>query len=690
MKMKLGKLSNIDIYYYIHNPQAWIETLFVNKAGKKYTAPKQSWERIAIAWITYFMMDDSGRSTAKTWDYMICAILKAILLQRRFVVFFSGDARRGNSKTREYVGRWIEEYPRFAETIVPIDNIRGAIVRNRGGTTELPFKNGSLFKSYTPDWNSLGENTQSDRCNELIFNEWTSYPQPSSMVENVEPIATGTNYYRSNTMNFRIFMEKILGTPLGNITNEQFMEIYEQRPGYIPREHITSKSQPTDKALSEFFRGFNEIFGFTYHAGIKDNEIQFPQIKNKEDIILFFENYLDGDPVYGNKIVYDGSAKRPSDECFLYKTEHTNRINGDDPRYNEFNISVDELGLEWDGIVYDSNIIAKARQGMLKEDYDRVYGGKWTEGTSHRPYSPEDIDRCRDKIKPICERGPQHNNSIFVMGADAAKGTEQMRRGKGNVNTAGKGDDACGVGILVGDGTQKNPHKVIYAFMARDVRAEPAAVQLHKAHKKIGFNLIAIDPNGGGGPLVDALGKGKIELDNKIYEYEPLIMHDYEGQKDGDRCLMYISRSEKIITEAHRLSESSSPFRGDDMLLDSMHTNLQNLIEKGGVVFPERADSRQILMLHEAGEITKEEVEVFLALEEMVQQLTRIQYKLDNKLPTTDKRVRTRNGVFQYSRSNKKDLAMSLIYGLYVANIWKRWDERRGETNANSFSVVYG
>lgn len=690
MKTKLGKLSNIDIYFYMHNPKRWLETLFTNRNGNIYKAPEQSWTRIEMAWRTYFMMDDSGRSTAKTWDYMICGIVKAILLSKRFVVFFSGDARRGNSKTREYVGRWIEDYPRFADTIVPIDNIRGAIVRNRGGTTELPFKNGSLFKSYTPDWSSSGENTQSDRCNELIFNEWTSYPQPSSMVENVEPIATGTNYYRNNTMRFRIFMEEILGTALGQITNEQFEEIYAQRAGYIPRAHVTDKSQPLDFALSEFFRGFNEIFGFQYHEGIEDDGLQFPEIGTKEDIEKHFADYIDGDAVYGNKIVYDGSAKRPSDECYIYKEEHMSRIEHGDPRYNHFNISVDELGIEWDGLIYDSNVIAKARQGMLREDYDRVYGGVWTEGASHRPYDPIDIDRCRGQIDLIHKRTVEHQDSVFVAGVDAAKGTEAMRRGKGNINTAGKGDDAGCVGILVGNGTPVNPHKVCFAFKARDVRSEPLAVQLQEAHKKIGFNLIGIDPNGGGGQLVDALMKDRIELGNDLYIYKPLIMHDYEVEKIGDRCLMYISRSEKLITEAHRLSNSASPFRGDDMLLDSMHTNLRNLIEKNGVVFPEKINERQLLMRYELGEISEEEVEMRMTMEEMVQQLVRIQYKLDKKLPSIDKRIRTANGVFQYARTNKKDLAYSLIYALYIANIWGRWDERLSSKSNSSYNVVYG
>lgn len=690
MKTKLGVLSNIDIFFYMHNPRRWIETLFTNNNGQIYRAPKQSWERVDKAWRTYFMMDDSGRSTAKTWDYMICGIVKAVLMAKRFVVFFSGDARRGNSKTREYVGRWIEDYPMFADAIVPIDNIRGAIVRNRGGTTELPLKNGSLFKSYTPDWSSSGENTQSDRCNELIFNEWTSYPQPGSMVENVEPIATGTNYYRNNSMRFRVFMETILGTPLGKITNEQFAEIHSQRKGYVPRGHITDKTQPLDFALSEFFRGFNEIFGFTYHKGIEDSGIQFPAIKTKENIIEHFAEYIDGDPVYGNKIVYDGSAKRPSDECYIYRQEHTRRIESRDPRYDHFNISVDDLGIEWDGIVYDSNVIAKARQGMLREDYDRVYGGIWTEGASHRPYDPQDIDKCRQEIDLVHERTVKNKESVFVLGVDAAKGTEAMRRGKENINTAGKGDDAGGVGVLVGDGTSVNPHKVCYIFKARDVRSDPLAVQVQEAHRKIGFNLIGIDPNGGGGQLVDALMKDKIEIGNEIYEYKPLIMHDFEVERKGDRCLMYISRSEKLITEAHRLSESASPFRGDDMLLDSMHSNLRNLIEKGGVVFPNKINERQLLMRYELKEISEEEVEMRLSMEEMIQQLIRIQYQLDKKIPSTDKRVRTANGVFKYARTNKKDLAYSLIYALYIANIWGRWNERLSSDSPNEFNVIYG
>jgi len=690
MDDKLGILSNADIYYYMHNPKVWIETLLTDEGGKIHTAPKQSWIRIQRAWETYFMMDDGGRSTAKTYDYMLCGIAKAILLEKRMVVFFSGDARRGNSKTREYVGMWIEDCPMFADAVVPMDSVRGAAVRNRGGTTELPLKNGSLFKSYTPDWQSSGENTQSDRCNELIFNEWTSYPQPGSMVENVEPIATGTNYYRNNTMRFRAFGETLLGTPLGRQTNEQLIEIHSERKGFIPREHITDKTQPLGRCLSEFFRGFEVIFGFTYQDGVKDDGIGFPVIKTKEDIEKYFANYVDGDPVYGNKIVYDGSAKRPSDECYIYKQEHMEMIDKGDVRYGNYNISVDELGLEWDGIIFDSNVIAKARRTMLREDYDRVYGGKWTEGSSHRPYDPEDVERCRGDINIILSR-EEYPDDIFVLGVDAAKGTEQMRRGGDNVNKAGKGDDAGGIGVRVGKGTFENPHEVVFGFKARDVRAEPLAVQVHQAHNQIGFNLIAIDPNGAGGNLVDALIKPNIEVNGEKFKFTPLIMHDFEeAEKEGDRCLMYISRSEKLITEAFRLSDSASPFRGDDMLLDAMHTNLRNLLEKGGVVFPQRIDDRRLLQMYENKEMSKEEMNIRLDLEEMLDQLVKIKYQLDKKLPTQDKRVRTTNGVFRYARTGKKDLAYSLIYSLFVANIWGRWNEKLSEANANSFKTVYG
>jgi len=688
------------VYYYMHHERVWLSHLFSDRSGIPFNTDELCWQRIGIAWRTYFMLDDSGRSTAKTHDYMLMALGKMALMPNISTVYFSLDARRGSDKTNAYAGKWLKNCPYFAERIKPLDSVRGAIVRNKGNTTEIPFKNGSLYKSYTPDWASLGENTQSDRCNVLIFNEWTSYPTPEAMVTTVEPIATHTNWAQNGTANFRVLMERALGKPLGRLTDAIMLEQNADRPDYVPRPHLINAKPVSDAEVLEiFFRGFKKIFGFDYHAGLQHDELGLIPIQTRADVELFFADYLDGDPVYGNQIVYDGSAKRPSDDCYLYTEYHWSKTYGEgflydgsekhsigslldkqqvgDPRYGHFNISVDDLDSKWDGIIYNSNVIDKAREQMLTEEYNRVYGGLWVEGMSHKPYDAHEIMQCRRDVAIIAERADDDRDAVFVMALDAAKGTEAMRRGQDNVNMSGKGDNAAAIAVRVGQGTADDPHSVIFGYKALDVRSDPVAVDIHRFHHQFGFNLIGVDPNGGGTQVIDSLAKPMIDLGTGWMNFEPIIPHDYVGDLDGDRCLMFMSRSEKLITEAYRTSETQSPFRGEDMLINAYHTNMRNLLEKRGVVFPQAYSTMQILALHNNGQWTDEQLEAYVCIQEALEQLVNIRYVLDKRSTKIDKRIRTTNGVFKYEAKGKKDLAMALIYALFIAEVWLKWNQSR-------------
>jgi len=689
-KRGLQKLTPRAVYYYMHNPRVLLPILFQNQKGDPWKTADKCWELIDIAWITPFLEDHSGRSSAKTYNHILISLAKMSILPGRTSRIISLDARRGKGISQKYVEPKLEECPVFSAMIKPLDSKRGAVLRKVDNGVFLPYLNRSDYRAYTVDWQKEGLSASSDRCNHLVFNEWTGFPNPDDMVEHVEPIATDNNYMRFNTMMLRESIERALQERLGKLSDEILVKLE------LPRDYFHPEIKPLnfEPARDLFYENFKRAFQFDYREGEGIKELDLPPIKSQDDLINFFSPYLDGDPVYSNQIVYDGSAKRPSDPCHSHHTWFQKKVLENDPRYHVFHTNYKEIGRKWNGIIYDTNVISKYRSQNLEEDYKRVWLGLWTEGTHRRPFSREQVEPCcSGDIKFIFHRT---DDSIFVFGGDAAHGTEAKQRGRGNVNYRGRGDDAGGVTLQVGSGTAENPHKLVNIYKAEDVDSDFMAHDIHKLYNRYIYALAGLDPNGGGGQVMKSLRKSTLTINDQEFDYtgepgsdgEPLTLHDFIGTEDdvlndnAVKCFIYMSRGERLLVEVHREKPNLSPFTGEDVLLGLFYKTLRTLLEKGGIVFPEWLDPITLNGLHNHGKINKKEFKQYLLLHEMLDQLTGIQYVEDRKLPTADKRVRTSHGEFKYTSAKKKDLALALMYAVITADAWVKLHGLPGEENA--------
>lgn len=700
---RIGRLQPLDVYFYAHNEVQWIIRLF----GKPYQSyPEINWHRIRMAWRAKFLLDDSGRSTAKTYDHMLVGVAKCALFRNRMMDFFAIDKEKGVEIFDQYIDPWIQSCDNFIERLeVAYNSKEPKIIHSQSGA-KLKFKNLSVAKTYTPGIRTGGKKALSDRANHVIFNEWTSWPgEAVNIIEDrIKPIATRGSLYNRKTIDLRIVTETSLGIPLGRISNETLSEWNHSKPGYVPRPHLLER-KPDDSfevARKRFLRNFRIAFGFNYEDGIKDAGLNFRELNSVDDIVDFFKDYLKGDPVYQNQIVYDSSAQRPSDphyefvEYFWrridahdpayealtdltvnadYIKEELKKVENPDPRYHWFNCTVDDIPERYDGIIYDSDIINDARGTMLDEDFQRIYGGRWREGSVHKPFSMEDINKCRQdpNVTILTER--DNAQSIFILALDAAQGTDRLRKGEDNRNTHGKGDDAAGCVCKVGMGTPEKPHSIHLIYKAEDVSKDPMAVDVHRLHQKFGFDLIPLDPGGGGKALAERLEKRKILIDDQVLDFVPLVPIDYIHDNDGyfppiQHKLVFISRSTKMITEIWRQSFNMPPFKDDGEMRNAMIVNAQTLFAKQGVVFPPALKLRQMIALRNHGKMTDEDMRNQQNLEEAIVQMSKIHYEMDKK---TNQRVKTNSGHFKYVFPRRKDLAMVIVYALFMAQIYVKW-----------------
>jgi len=683
----IGLLNPSDTYYYAHNPMEWIEELL--SMGPD-AFPQANIDRILIAWVSTFLLDDSGRSTAKTYDHILIALLKCTLFPRRKANLFSMDKNRGVEIMKLYIGMWIEQNHNLAKRLKnPYKNRKPKISENQKGA-RIGWNNGSIFMTYTPGLHSKGDSAQSDRSNHLIFNEWSSWGDMDTIVDSIEPINTYTNNQWATSIKLRIATERALGIPLGRLTNDYLIRANEGKPNYQPRRWLL-ESKPID--IEETITAFKRNFKLAFLFDCPD------KIESVEDLETFFALYLDGDPVYQNQIIYDGSAKRPSDESYIFHEEVQKKIDPThedyDPHYGYYNCGIDDIPEEWDGIIFTSAIVRKARKTMLKEDFDRVWGGKWTEGQSHRPFDPADVKRCRTSSINIITERPPNDKSIYILTVDSAKGTEAMRKGASQENLVGKGDSGASCIIRVGEGTKECPDEVVHVWRwdGLEVKKDPMAFDIHQLQEKFGFELIVLDPNGGGGDLADCLMKPRLDLQNKLIDVVPIISVDYPepskylvyGNTPVFQNMMFFSRSTEMINLAYMKSEKVSPFRDDGELKSKMIDISQSAFSAGRVNFPEMMTKQKLIELRNKGDITLQEQMVTVNLEDAITQFIKVRFEVH---PRTRAKLTTQYGMFKFKFPKRKDLSIVILYGLIMADVYRRFQKLVKQHNPEGYALA--
>ena len=667
-------LKPIEIYALMHDPMLCIDYMIgIPRSGFD---PLQI-ERLERQWRSTFFMDDSGRSTGKSHNLMLEDTAKLPLIPARTGILLGMDKKIGSELFDEHIKNWINGDGHLKDyyTVRRAD-MEGRVRKQEYGAIAefrcahkfkgLP-KTLSSIKTMTPDMGKEGKSLQSWRVNFIHFSEWTSWNKPDIISETITPIATRTNGMYKNTQTLRILSETHLQRPLGELNDKRYSLAFGLVKDRKPRSHIgVHERLSVAEAIFRFKNNFFEVFGFSYDDAIGYKDIGFKQIRTEDDLVRFFELYMRGDEVYSNKIIYDGSAKRPSDECFIFRKFFSDMIADGHPSYNDFNCSVEDIDPRFDGIIYDSAIVKMAKDSMLDEDYQRVYGGKWIEGYKNKPYDPASITRSMRDYYPLPVREEGYE---YIIAVDSAKGTERMRS-KGKAKGTGHGDDGAASVIRIGNGTTDVPHRLAYVYIAEDVRKDPMAMDIHRLVNIFQPIMVCLDPGGGGGDLADSLAKPRlIDEFGEVHDYAPIVPHDYELDDAGVvRILHFISRANEFIRAVYVRSESDkATWRGDDALVNKEHETVSSMFEKGLVEVPLTRSRFELADLGNSGKMTSEEIEALIAAKKSIDQINAIRYMID---PRTGARKKTANGLFQFASPRRKDLAYCNIYGLFMANVF--------------------
>ena len=304
-------LTALEAYYYLHNPILAIKWIW------GFDLPWTSVERLYFYWYAKFATDCSGRSTAKSHDAITVFNAKCILIPGQKSLLLGQDKSIGTEFFDEYVTPWINRCPLYKQFIVPYRGKGDKRPAHKDGSVHLRFMNDSIFETFSPDWRRGAKKVQSHRVNRLIFNEWTSYHKMEAMEMEVEPIVSRTNYFHRNTRKFQEAMEKWIGEAMGLANNAELGYIHKGEPYYTARPNLDGKHLKSFKAVRDkFYKNFQLCYQFDYEQGV-DKDV-FKPIRNKQDIRDFFKLFLEGDPVYQNQIIYDGSAKRPEDDSIQW------------------------------------------------------------------------------------------------------------------------------------------------------------------------------------------------------------------------------------------------------------------------------------------------------------------------------------------------------------------------------------
>lgn len=684
-----------EAYQHLHNPVPWLEWLFERTFDEFQT------ERVHFNWVYKYFNDTSGRSTGKTDNNVVCELGKNILISRRRSIMLALNEDTEEEIFLKHVDAHIDE--QLLRDSGRAGNFRQFVTGRRqkgqkkathsSGRHEVYLINGSSFYSIAPNINKDSRNTQTHRTNGLMFNEWTTWPDPSIFDTVIKPINSFEAPMYVRTRRFRETMERYMGEPLGVLSDDQIQEfIYEWRKQRIQARAYLEEVQPlSEKEIKEkFLINFHSMFEFPYEEGIKYGFLQ--PIRTLDDIREFFSSYILGDPVYDNSVIYDGSAKYQDSPHYDLVKRFQQWEERHNPLYKWVSYSIDEVSPEFEGIIYDPVEVSDAHRNMSEAEFDRVYRGIWQETPGDRVYAPKLIKtaqglvsnanlRLIDQLFDFVEFEGDPN-AVYIGGVDPAKGTEGMASGKSHT-----GDEAGTSLIKMGD---MPPYRWVYCLQQDDIRAENHAMTIHRLNERFPVVWWMLDPGGGGSQLAEALGKEEILYRGERIAKMPIVPYDYEGEvEEFEDKLMYVSRSNDIIkTIFIKAGSEKSTFNRDDMLVNKIHDITKMFLERKYIAFPPKVELHVLETLHYNGEIDDREYQVFRSLQRGMRQLGNI------KLEKTKDGIikRTKNGMFMFTSSGLKDLAYTAIYALFGTHIWQEYRRLSGadEEEQEEFFMVTG
>jgi len=631
-----------------------------------------------------FMEDHSGRSTGKTHNYLVDLAITSICCNLHETVWLGQAKDVGVKIFDTYPGEWIEYIPEFKRFTTAKGNHKAKVSHDQSGAT-VRFFNGSIMQSISPDSNKAYKKMQTWRFNHGVFNEWPNWPYIREIPDKIEPVFTKTNRHYRKTRMFREAMERVLGIELGRLSNED-LSIRHKVKGFEPRDYIDENLAPKPWARIQelFYANFEKCFGFDYCSGVTDIDLQFNSIESENDIIIFFKDYDEGDPAYLNKLIYDGSAKRPSDDCFWLHKFFTDQVKAGDKLYAQYRIGVDDIPREYDGIIFDSTTVAKARKTELAEDFKRIWMGHWTEGRAKNPFAwvevvNASVDGWLGQLRSDKEGG-NYAGSI-----DSAQGTDATFKTDEGVSD-GRGDDGVAVIYELGAGTPESPHKLCYVKIAEDVRSEPWAYDVQDVESNFGALFYMLDPGGGGKGLLEKLAKTEVKKtditgEEFAMDVIPMLPWDHENPGDSKANICIFSMSNEMITTPYIDTKTQKAlFQYADQLNNYMVKLMQDAVKDKTVAFPAYLEENEIIELYNNKKISDDQLANLIDIRKSLSQLVHLRYETDR----SGRRKKTSHGVFTYTAPGKKDAAMTIMMGYMMCDIIVRMAKMQNEDGDNS------
>ncbi len=179
-----------DAYELLHDP------VLAFKVCLEYDLPPHEIIRVKDSWITKNVIDDSGRDTGKSFNYIGILVLKCMLIADRVGGVISHTFGGGKQLFSDYIDEWYNSLPLFRA------QCSGKPV-HAPDMWHIKFKNKSQIRIVPPDILKGGRRMRSQRWNYGIFNEWVFYPDYDPHVSIIDrvinPIVTRQNKIYSET-----------------------------------------------------------------------------------------------------------------------------------------------------------------------------------------------------------------------------------------------------------------------------------------------------------------------------------------------------------------------------------------------------------------------------------------------------------------------------------------------------------
>jgi len=273
---------------------------------------------------------------------------------------------------------------------------------------------------------------------------------------------------------------------------------------------------------------------------------------------------------------------------------------------------------------------------------------------------------------------------FYALGVDATHG------GIGRTSRSKKKNDADDFAAAVWRGRRGGgPAELVHAIRIGGLTDNQMSGIVHLLHAKFAFDIVILDPGGGGLFVRDKLREPMQDMGNGQFPVIPIITEDDDQMRGvGQAIMVLFSRSDSRLKRLGLLMPCES------FLPNKAHELLRGAFENGNVSLPpiwdgwdqtsimfSHADQMRAYLndLHGLQGRAKAQAEIDLALSQLVQ----VERKLskDLKTPEIDK-----HGMFNFVSTAKKDSAYAVLYGYF--GLWLLREEISAANRSDSGDFI--